>query len=104
MYWTTWLRRVEHLQQVSPRTAARIVRRRFRGKICRVAPRLSPNQLHEPMGIYIFVMLRRMTLPPSTSHISRVCSVVCSDCRLPVRGSPPMLITPRVLSRCLTYT
>ena len=35
-------------QLVCPRTAARMVRRRFRGNVCRVAPRLSPEHLTHP--------------------------------------------------------
>ena len=43
VYWTSWLRRLENLQLVCPRTAARMVRRRFRSDVCRVVPRLSLN-------------------------------------------------------------
>ena len=48
VYWTSWSRRLENLQLVCPRTAARMVRHRFRRNVCRVAPRLSPEHLTTP--------------------------------------------------------
>ena len=44
-HWSNWLHRVEQLQRVCPCAAARVVRRRFRKSVCRVAPRLSPGSL-----------------------------------------------------------
>ena len=72
VYWASWLRRLENWQLVCPRTAARMVRRRFRGNVCRVAPRLTPE--HRDFDVPHFRRVRR--------RVQRIRAARDADCHV----------------------
>ena len=71
-----WLHRVEHLQRMCPRAAARVVRCRFRNNICHVAPRLST--LHEHTACIIRARTSAMPHPCMLTSLMRGTADVCN--------------------------